>query len=224
MVHDVFLWLNSNRNYQEGLRLLLQHATPARHDLILLQAGENSFSKKKLFEMLSPLAKERAKKAELNETPKRTFNRYQRKDIDALPEDLQALWSRNKLLYGILDELRGQIRSANYTKTGALKLRVDKKRNYTLAHKVMACHEEIRSNYERIDHYVNTGDYLPGTKPMDEEAQVLFWLDGNLVQATNYVSKNRTLKVRPNEQRYQDSLQLINNVKAYVARKRNSNS
>lgn len=219
MGNELHLWLLSSQDYQEGLELAERHSLLKSSEKIILNTGENTFTKDRLRNIIEANVQVRRQtkvESKPQEEPK-SFG-ISKEQRESLPDDLDALLEQIKLLYGVIDECRGELRLLNYTNKGTLRKNPSKSKNYQLAAKIMAAHEEMQSNWQRIDYYLTNGSYLPGTAPKSEREQLIDWLSGSLVRHTNYVSKYRNADPRPNEMRYQESLQVINNVKAYVAR------
>ena len=201
-------WLDGFGDLVEGRQLYNLYAPRYRPDPAIanqINAFSNSFTKKILREELIAIYAIVNKKKEVK---KETSNMYHRLgDYEHLPEDLQELDKKTKMLYKKRDILRMKSRELD----SGPKL-------HDMARTIVAMDAEIRQNWKVLDYFSQTGMYPPDWKFIKEgEAgkieQLTFWLRA-LKSYPSFISRNA--KNPEKAQEVAEKKQVLDDINKYL--------
>lgn len=157
---DVRKWLNSSRNYVDGVKLLLAYSTDTKLKRLFTIEGETEFKRKKLLEILQQCLKPQpGAKVSVPApavTPKQMFENPSKWPAQ-MDEVLKALHEQWKGVYSERNHLCMKLpdwaRTGNEAETGRI------------AHRILDLDDQCDEIYEQRDHYLQHGKLRDDHKP-----------------------------------------------------------
>lgn len=191
--NDLHKWLRSNRNFNDGLKIL-ENLDSEFSKMYLLKTGESSYTKEILFKRIKELSEaipEIKRIIKPKEVPIITVKEESGpRDYSKLPPHLRDKFSRS-----------GQILSEVNLEKGRLALMEQSKRP-PIIHRIMELYQERKSIWEQIDEF-----FSPKPKPQVQEkpkktrgmAPEAEDIDRRIKRLRQNISKNRNRSDRQHE-------------------------
>jgi len=198
-MQDIQDWLDTDQDFLRGRELYALYAPRYLNDrgaAYQIKTYDNEFSRELLFKSLSRILE--LVKAARREKPTESHKDFSHQQEQDLPDDLQELARKVKLLYKKRDQLRYQSRQI----PSGDKL-------HSAARHILLIDHEIRKAYSVLDYFTRTGNYPPGYgKPMTDEITIetlTFWLHAQR-SFPSYISRNKNKPNRQKEVAYKQSV------------------
>jgi hypothetical protein len=181
---DIRSWLNSSRNYDEGVKLLLQHCSDAKIKRLYTIEGPSDFKKQLLYKELQKIytSKETTHRTPATQNPKLEIQNPSKWPA-TMDEVVAALFNQWKPLFAE----RNALCSRHYEVA-----KQNEKESGKMAHRILDLDDEIDLIYEQRDYYLQHGR-LPEKKVPKKLAVDPLRMVVNLKNAERYV---RAFKIK----------------------------
>ncbi len=197
-IGDVTIWMGGCGSFGDGLAILETHREKLENPILVnvLKSGESTYTRGLMDDLMAELSRKNMSGDPEIITPIDDSETHQKRfspaDVAQLPDDLQKLYLEQiKSWYGEMNHQHGFLRMTYYNGEKPIKFPNEDVAHATIQ-KVMALDKKIKKAFTALDYYVQTGEYFPGTGPINELQQLREWL-ANHITFHNYV-KNQTAK------------------------------
>lgn len=166
---DVRQWLNSKRDYQQGVTLVVKYCPDPKLKRLFLAEDATDFKRKRLHEILDGVYRGKEKAPEVKPSPVAAAAAARDQHINGrwpekMDEVVQALYHQWKPLFSEMNSLQARIydvaKAGNHFESGRM------------AHKILDLDDQCESIYQQREYYQKNGHLPADTKPDDKKLVV----------------------------------------------------